>query len=158
LTALVSAAVLVFASSCGFGNEIDVAPSSFTTSGPPSEQRLAAYAVFPPDDATDVSYWSNEGWHGGTLWLKFKTSRDGLESFLLGAGLDQNSFSPGYNPINSSDAKDVGWIDEIEALSEFSGYRTARPTPSPEHEPSYQILIDESRDDSFVVYVVALIV
>jgi hypothetical protein len=152
------AAIVVAA--CGVlpGQGPEASPTSFTTSGPPSERRLDAYGVTPPPDATNVSYWSNEGWMAGQLWVRFDTTPTGLADFLVSMKLSLEDFEHGLDAIEESDKDDVGWTTELPPAGDYRGYRTPGASSPGGHEPSYRVLIDESDPKSPVVYVTALIV
>jgi hypothetical protein len=136
----------------------EASPTSFTTSGPPSEGRLAVYRVTPPPDASNVSYWSNEGWMAGQLWVRFETTPTGLADFLVSMKLSLEDFERGLDPIEESDKDDVGWATELPPPGDYRGYQTPGASSPGGHEPSYRVLIDESDPGSPVVYVTALIV
>jgi hypothetical protein len=139
-------------------SEEDSPPTSFTTEGPPPIERLALYKVNPPVEATKVSYWSNEGWMAGQLWVRFETSPAGLQDFLTSMDIERAELDPGTDPFSSADKRDADWTEEIEAATEYLGYESAGADSPGQHRPSYRIMVDESDPDTPVVYVTALIV
>jgi hypothetical protein len=153
--------MLAAATSCDLGRSPVAAPTTFTTPGPPSEGRLAVYNVVPPRDARNISYWSNEGWHGGLLWVSFETSSTGLDDFLESLNLDRSLFTVGLNPLIGHDSEDVGWDAEFSEMIEFMGYEdppSATASARSSREPTYDILIDESDPENLVVYVISSLV
>ncbi|WP_395298382.1 hypothetical protein ACF9IK_36675 [Kitasatospora hibisci] len=120
--------------------------------GTPDPDLQKRYGISVPKSATNASFGQLQVEGGGDLWVSFKTGKDGLDSFLSGLGIGEESMTPGVTAFTSSDLEMTGWF--IDPTHPVKGIMA----PAKEGDmksPSHKVTVDYADPGSMAVYILA---
>jgi hypothetical protein len=115
----------------------------------PSQAKRRIFEVPIPPKSTDVAYFETSNWKTSRLFAQFRTTSDGLDTFLEAVGTSRDRLDEGAITISERDAETVGW--DFGAGRDWAGTRHRQKDP----RPTRDITVDLTYTSSPVVYVVS---
>ncbi|MFE0515141.1 sugar kinase [Streptomyces sp. NPDC058964] len=79
------------------------------TAGWPSRVQRRLYQVPVPHPADEIAYYETNNWKTSRLYVQFRTSGAGLDSFLESMGLSRDDLKKDDIAIGARDRKITGW-------------------------------------------------
>ncbi|QIP83803.1 hypothetical protein GLX30_06675 [Streptomyces sp. Tu 2975] len=116
----------------------------------PSIMKRRIFEVPVPKGATRVSYFETSNWKTSRLYVQFRTSPKGLDTFLKGAGTSRAALENGKVTIGDRDSAVVGWNFKLKGRA-WAGTVHNQKDP----RPSKDITVDLTEPDRPWVYVVS---
>ncbi|MEU0371398.1 hypothetical protein ABZ070_14255 [Streptomyces sp. NPDC006283] len=116
----------------------------------PSLMKRRIFEVPIPEDAWRVAYYETSNWKTSRLYVQFRTSGKGLDTFLEGVGTSRAALEDGKVTISDRDAGVVGWNFGLEGRAWAGTVRTQK-----DPRPSQDITVDLTEPDKPWVYVVS---
>ncbi|WP_173265337.1 hypothetical protein [Streptomyces pacificus] len=114
----------------------------------PSRMKRRVFEVPIPARSTEVAYYETSNWKSSRLYVKFRTTADGLDAFLNDIGTSRARLKTGVVPVGARDAETVGWVFRPDAA--WAGVSHRQPGPRPSHDIAVD-LTDPSAPMVFVV-------
>ncbi|MGW7363427.1 hypothetical protein ACWGI8_08365 [Streptomyces sp. NPDC054841] len=115
----------------------------------PSKTKRRVFEVPIPTKSTEVAYYETSNWKSSRLYVKFRTTAAGLDTFLTSVGTSRAHLKTGEISIGERDAETVGWVFGPEA--DWAATRHKQPDP----RPSQDITADLTDPSSPMVFVVS---
>ncbi|MFE9612947.1 sugar kinase [Streptomyces sp. NPDC006012] len=122
------------------------------TEGWPSKVQRRLYQVSVPHPADRIAYYETNNWKTSRLYVQFRTTVAGLDSFLEAMGVQQNSLKANHITITDRDRKITGW--DFTGPGPWSGFSLRKKNPAPRKE----VVVNMSDPKLPMVYVVSLTV
>lgn len=79
------------------------------TAGWPSKVQRRLYQVPVPHPADLIAYYETNNWKTSRLYVQFRTTDAGLDTFLTGMGVSRTDLEKGDIAIGARDQKITGW-------------------------------------------------
>ncbi|MFE3325789.1 hypothetical protein [Streptomyces sp. NPDC059176] len=117
--------------------------------GWPSKMKRRVFEVPIPARATEVAYYETSNWKSSRLYVKFRTTATGLDSFLADVGTSRSRLTTSEVTISARDADTVGWAFGARAAWAGTTHKQADP------RPTQDITADLADPSSPVVFVVS---
>ncbi|WP_405900690.1 hypothetical protein OG242_27445 [Streptomyces sp. NBC_00727] len=117
--------------------------------GWPSRMLRRIFETPLPYYATEVQYYETNNWKASRMYVQFRTTSNGLDSFLTNLGTGRAALEPGKVTISKRDTKIAGWHfgDGVS----WAGTTHTNEDP----RPTQDITVDMTDPMSPVVYVVS---
>ncbi|MFC5799797.1 hypothetical protein [Streptomyces formicae] len=115
----------------------------------PSKMKRRVFEVPIPAKSTEVAYYETSNWKSSRLYVTFRTTAAGLDTFLTKVGTNRSELRTGEVSIGHRDADTAGWTFEPE--SAWSGITHQQKAP----RPTQDITADLSDPSSPKVFVVS---
>ncbi|MFL4907949.1 sugar kinase [Streptomyces sp. MMS24-I2-30] len=122
------------------------------TEGWPSKVQRRLYQVNVPHPADRIAYYETNNWKTSRLYVQFRTTVAGLDSFLEAMGVQQNGLKANDIAIADRDQKVTGW--DFTGPGPWSGFSLRKKNPA----PSQDVVVNMSDPKFPMVYVVSLTV
>ncbi|MFB7498353.1 sugar kinase [Streptomyces sp. NPDC056161] len=122
------------------------------TEGWPSKVQRRLYQVNVPHPADRIAYYETNNWKTSRLYVQFRTTVAGLDSFLEAMGVRQDGLKANDIAIADRDQKITGW--DFTGPGPWSGFSLRKKNPA----PSQDVVVNMSDPKFPMVYVVALTV
>ncbi|MEU6372125.1 sugar kinase [Streptomyces sp. NPDC046909] len=119
------------------------------TAGWPSKVQRRIYQVPIPHPADRIAYYETNNWRTSRLYVQFRTSNAGLDTFLAGIGVNRDDLEAGEITISARDQKITGWKFTGPGL--WSGLVHEQKNPAPTHD----IVVNTADPANPMVYVVS---
>ncbi|MFF5335349.1 hypothetical protein [Streptomyces sp. NPDC013181] len=117
--------------------------------GWPSRMLRRIFEVPIPGYATEVEYYETNNWKVSRMYVRFRTTSNGLDAFLTNLGSGRAALQPGKVTIGERDTRIAGWYFG-EGVS-WAGTTHTNEDP----RPTQDITVDMTDPSSPVVYVVS---
>lgn len=117
--------------------------------GWPSRMLRRIFEVPIPGYATEVEYYETNNWKVSRMYVRFRTTSNGLDAFLTNLGSGRAALRPGKVTISERDTRIAGWYFG-EGVS-WAGTTHTNEDP----RPTQDITVDMTDPSSPVVYVVS---
>ncbi|MEU6348436.1 sugar kinase [Streptomyces sp. NPDC047072] len=79
------------------------------TAGWPSKLQRRLYEVPVPHPSDQIAYYETNNWKTSRLYVRFRTSEAGLDTFLTGMGVSRADLKKGEVSVSERDQKITGW-------------------------------------------------
>ncbi|PWI14496.1 sugar kinase [Streptomyces sp. Act143] len=119
------------------------------TAGYPSKVQRRLYQVPVPHPADQIAYYETNNWKTSRLYVQFRTSNAGLDTFLAGVGVGRDDLKPGDITIGARDQKITGW--SFTGPGPWSGLVHRQKNPA----PTQDIVVNTADPANPMVYVVS---
>lgn len=116
----------------------------------PSLMKRRIFEVPIPEGSTRVAYFETSNWKTSRLYVQFRTSSEGLDTFLKGVGTSRDALEDGTVTISERDAGVVGWNFGLQGHA-WAGTVHTQKDP----RPSQDITVDLTEPERPWVYVVS---
>ncbi|PJE93752.1 hypothetical protein CUT44_31545 [Streptomyces carminius] len=118
----------------------------------PSKVERRVYELPLPGDTTYMAHYEHNSWQRSSFYVQFRTSPEGLDTFLTEAGGDPAGLAAGRPGVSDRHADVVGWDFDVPG-HRYAGTRIDRPG----ERPDLQITVDVTSEDRPQVHVVSTI-
>lgn len=115
----------------------------------PSKTKRRVFEVPIPQKSTEVAYYETSNWKTSRLYVKFRTTAAGLDSYLTKAGTSRSRLNTGDVTIDERDAGTVGWVFRPAAAWAATTHKQHDP------RPSQDITVDLTDPSAPMVFVVS---
>ncbi|MFF0222146.1 sugar kinase [Streptomyces sp. NPDC004629] len=119
------------------------------SAGWPSKVQRRLYQVNVPHPADQVAYYETNNWKTSRLYVQFRTTDAGLDSYLQALGMQRDDLKPDELPISGRDQKITGW--DFTGPGTWSGFTRKQKNPA----PSQDVIVNMSDPTYPMVYVVS---
>lgn len=119
------------------------------TAGWPSKVQRRLYQVPVPHPADEIAYYETNNWKTSRLYVQFRTSDAGLDTFLAGIGVNRDELKKGDITVTARDQKITGW--NFAGPGRWWGVVNDQKDPA----PTQDIVVNLSVPANPMVYVVA---
>lgn len=116
----------------------------------PSLMKRRIFEVPIPEGSWRVGYYETSNWKTSRLYVQFRTSSDGLDAFLEGAGTSRAALEDGKVTIDDRDSEVAGWNFGLEGRA-WAGTTHTQKDP----RPTQDITVDLTEPTRPWVYVVS---
>lgn len=116
----------------------------------PSLMKRRIFEVPIPAGSWRVGYYETSNWKTSRLYVQFRTTPGGLDTFLKGVGTSRDALRDGKVTISDRDSEVVGWNFGLEGRA-WAG--TTHPNKDP--RPTQDITVDLTEPAKPWVYVVS---
>ncbi|MDQ0597895.1 hypothetical protein QF037_002240 [Streptomyces canus] len=117
--------------------------------GWPSKVQRRLYQVPIPHPADRIAYYETNNWKTSRLYVQFRTSNAGLDTFLAGVGVNRDDLKGGEITIGTRDQKITGW--RFTGPGPWSGLVHKQKNPA----PTQDIVVNTADPANPMVYVVS---
>ncbi|MFJ6635042.1 hypothetical protein ACIQMR_27130 [Streptomyces sp. NPDC091376] len=115
----------------------------------PSKMKRRVFEVPIPQKSTEVAYYETSNWKSSRLYVKFRTTAAGLDSYLTKVGTSRSRLNTGDVTVHERDAGTVGWTFRPEAAWAATTHKQRDP------RPSQDITVDLTDPSAPMVFVVS---
>ncbi|MGW3952675.1 sugar kinase [Streptomyces sp. NPDC004752] len=119
------------------------------TAGWPSKVQRRLYQVNVPHPADQVAYYETNNWKTSRLYVQFRTTVAGLDSFLQAMDMRRDDLKPDDLTIGGRDQKIARW--DFTGPGSWSGFSREQKNPA----PSQDVVVNMSDPTYPMVYVVS---
>ncbi|MES5818850.1 sugar kinase [Streptomyces sp. RG80] len=119
------------------------------SAGWPSKVQRRLYQVPIPHPADQIAYYETNNWKTSRLYVQFRTSNAGLDTFLAGVGVNRDDLEKGEITIGARDQKITGW--NFASPGPWSGLVHKQKNPA----PTQDIVVNTADPANPMVYVVS---
>jgi hypothetical protein len=119
------------------------------TAGWPSKVQRRLYQVPVPHPADEIAYYETNNWKTSRLYVQFRTSDAGLDTFLAGIGVNRDELKKGDITVGARDQKITGW--NFTGPGRWWGVVNKQKDPA----PTQDIVVNLAVPANPMVYVVA---
>ncbi|MFF7450295.1 MULTISPECIES: sugar kinase [unclassified Streptomyces] len=119
------------------------------SAGWPSKVQRRLYQVPVPHPADRIAYYETNNWKTSRLYVQFRTSDAGLDTFLAGVGVNRDALKAGDITIGTRDQKITGW--NFSGPGPWSGLVHKQKNPA----PTQDIVVNTADPAGPMVYVVS---
>ncbi|MDQ1007411.1 hypothetical protein ACWD0A_21230 [Streptomyces sp. NPDC002867] len=116
----------------------------------PSLMKRRIFEVPIPEGSWRVGYYETSNWKTSRLYVQFRTTPDGLDTFLKGVGTSRDALRDGKVTISDRDSEVAGWNFRLKGRA-WAG--TTHPNKDP--RPTQDITVDLTEPAKPWVYVVS---
>ncbi|GAA2622572.1 sugar kinase [Streptomyces vastus] len=115
----------------------------------PSRVQRRLYHVLIPPGSKKVAYYETNNWRTSRLYVQFRTSDDGLDTFLKNIGTSRAALEKDDFPISARHRNIVDW--DFTGPGPWSGLTRARKNPT----PTLDMVVNWSKPGRPMVFVVS---
>ncbi|MET8243803.1 sugar kinase [Streptomyces sp. NPDC005202] len=119
------------------------------TAGYPSKVQRRLYQVPIPHPADRVAYYETNNWKTSRLYVQFRTTQAGLDTFLDAMGVNRSDLKKGDITVSARDRKITGWT--FTGTGPWWGLRHVQKNPA----PTQDVAVNLSNPVLPMVYVVS---
>jgi len=119
------------------------------SAGYPSKVQRRLYQVPVPHPADLIAYYETNNWKTSRLYVQFRTSNAGLDTFLAGVGVGRDDLKKGDITIGARDKKITGWT--FAGPGPWAGLVHKQKNPA----PTQDIVVNTADPANPMVYVVS---
>ncbi|MFD7710904.1 sugar kinase [Streptomyces sp. NPDC059785] len=119
------------------------------TEGWPSRVQRRLYHVPVPGWSDRVAYYETNNWKTSRLYVQFRTSNDGLDTFLKNIGTSADALKQDDLTISARDQRIIGW--DFTGPGPWSGLVHRQKDPA----PTQDVVVNRSDPRHPMVYVVS---
>ncbi|MGI5438612.1 sugar kinase [Streptomyces shenzhenensis] len=123
--------------------------STGLAAGWPSKVQRRLYQVNVPHPADQLAYYETNNWKTSRLYVQFRTTVAGLDSYLQALGMERADLKPDDLTIGDRDQKITGW--DFTGPGPWSGFTLKQKNPA----PSQDVIVNMSDPTFPMVYVVS---
>ncbi|RMB80654.1 sugar kinase [Streptomyces shenzhenensis] len=123
--------------------------STGLAAGWPSKVQRRLYQVNVPHPADQLAYYETNNWKTSRLYVQFRTTVAGLDSYLQALGMERADLKPDDLAIGDRDQKITGW--DFTGPGPWSGFTLKQKNPA----PSQDVIVNMSDPTFPMVYVVS---
>ncbi|MFE7976119.1 sugar kinase [Streptomyces shenzhenensis] len=123
--------------------------STGLAAGWPSKVQRRLYQVNVPHPADQLAYYETNNWKTSRLYVQFRTTVAGLDSYLQALGTERADLKPNDLTIGDRDQKITGW--DFTGPGPWSGFTLKQKNPA----PSQDVIVNMSDPTFPMVYVVS---
>ncbi|MCT9076570.1 hypothetical protein [Streptomyces fulvoviolaceus] len=119
------------------------------TAGWPSKVQRRLYQVPVPHPADLIAYYETNNWRTSRLYVQFRTTNAGLDTFLTGMGVSRTDLKKGDISIGARDQKITGW--SFAGPGQWWGFVHKQKDPA----PTQDVVVNLANPAFPMVYVVS---
>ncbi|MFJ8198440.1 sugar kinase [Streptomyces sp. NPDC096152] len=119
------------------------------TAGYPSKVQRRLYQVPIPHPADRVAYYETNNWKTSRLYVQFRTTQPGLETFLTAMGVNRSDLKRGEISVGARDRRITGWT--FADPGPWWGLHHGQKNPA----PTQDVVVNMSNPVLPMVYVVS---
>ncbi|MEU6608378.1 sugar kinase [Streptomyces shenzhenensis] len=123
--------------------------STGLAAGWPSKVQRRLYQVNVPHPSDQLAYYETNNWKTSRLYVQFRTTVAGLDSYLQALGMERADLKPNDLTIGGRDQKITGW--DFTGPGPWSGFTLKQKNPA----PSQDVIVNMSDPTFPMVYVVS---
>ncbi|MGW4731101.1 sugar kinase [Streptomyces shenzhenensis] len=123
--------------------------STGLAAGWPSKVQRRLYQVNVPHPSDQLAYYETNNWKTSRLYVQFRTTVAGLDSYLQALGMERADLKPNDLTIGGRDQKITGW--DFTGPGPWSGFTLEQKNPA----PSQDVIVNMSDPTFPMVYVVS---
>lgn len=123
------------------------------TLGWPSRVQRRLYQVHIPDPSYRVSSYETNNWRTSRLYVRFRTTAAGLDTFLRDSGLTRADLTKDRVTISARDQKITGWDFTGPSAAHGVWFGLVKEQKNP--QPTLDAMVNTANPDAPVVYLVS---